>query len=104
VAVACRLIRAGDDGAALEVLAKAVPQTDEEKVEHAYCRGFCRAMAGFRHRRQGRKADARRALTDALSAVEPHVQAARAQKHTRLLELYEQLDTDPDLATLGEHP
>ena len=59
-------------------------------------------MAGYRDRRQGRKADARRALADALREVEPWVSAARVAKHTRLLELYETLENDPDLASLGE--
>lgn len=103
IAVACRMIRAGIDVEALAVLAAATPQSEEDRVEYGYCRGFCRAMAGFRLRRQGKKADARRALSDALREIEPHVTAARRLRHTRLLELYDQLDKDPDLATMGEN-
>jgi tetratricopeptide (TPR) repeat protein len=99
--VAGRLIRAGSDTEALRVLDGAAPETDEEKVEIAYGRAFCRAMAGRRLRRQGRLNEARQALADALSEVEAHLTVARAIGHSRLLDLYTTLDADPDLAPSG---
>ena len=51
-------------------------------------------MAGYRCRRQGRKAEAKRVLVEALAEVERHLPAARAAGHTRLLELYATLDDD----------
>jgi hypothetical protein len=102
VATACRLIRAGSDADAMKVLGGCRPASDEEKVELGYCRGFCFAMAGYRERRKGRREEARRALTEALRAVESCVVMARAVKHTRLLELYDTLESDPDLASFGE--
>lgn len=102
VAAATRLIRAGSDADAMKLLGAAKPASDEEKVELGYCRGFCRAMAGFRARRANKREDARRALADALREVEPWVTTAKKTKHARLLELYDTLENDPDLASFGE--
>jgi hypothetical protein len=94
MAAACRLIRAGSDEEAMRVLSAARASGTDEAVELGYCRSFCRTMEGYRHRRQGRKAEARQALAEAMNEIERYVPAARAANHTRLLELYETLDKE----------
>ena len=92
--VACRLIREGQDEQALKVLAPAQASGPAETLELGYCRAFCRTMAGYRHRRHGRTAEASAALQQAMEDIEPHVGAARSSGHARLIELYETLDKE----------
>ena len=84
----------GGEVEASALLDRADPQTADERLELGYCRAFCRTMAGYRLRRQGRKAEARTALAEALAEVERHLTAARSAGHNRLLELYATLDDD----------
>ena len=102
IAASARLIRTGLEAEALEMLAGATPTSSEEKVELAYCRGFCIAMSGYRLRREGRKLESRRALVKALSEVEQFLQVARSLNHVRLIKLYDELESDPELASIGE--
>ncbi len=96
IAAASRLLRAGESAAALEILAAAVPTNGDEAVEMACCVGFCLTMDAYRLRRGGDNPGATARFTTAMDTVEPFVAAARASKHTRLIELYETLDKELD--------
>jgi tetratricopeptide (TPR) repeat protein len=96
IAAASRLLRAGESGQALAVLEAARPGAPDQDIELAYCRGFALAMDAYRLRRSRQEDDARRAFGAAMEQVEPHVAAARAARHARLLDLYETLDKELD--------
>jgi hypothetical protein len=96
VATACRMLRAGQAADALAVLDAAEPVADGDTLELAYCRGFGLTMEAYRLRRRGDEPAARRTLAAAMDRVEPHVAAARAAGHDRLIELYETLDKELD--------
>src|SRR5262249_28534930 len=94
LAAAVKRIREGDEAEAGRVLSAAKATTAEEDLELGYCLAFCKTMAGYRHRRNGRKGEARQALHEAMAVVERHLTAARAAGHSRLLELYASLDDE----------
>ena len=102
IAAGCRLLRAGEAAAALQILAGAVPGDANETIELAYCQGFGLTMEAYRLRREGDADQARAALTEAMDRVEPHVPAARASGHSRLVELAETLDKELDQLTRRE--
>jgi tetratricopeptide (TPR) repeat protein len=91
---AARLIRAGSEDKASRILDGAAAKTPEEVVELAYCRAFCRAMGGYRLRRQGQQADARRAFLATLAELERNLGAARAAGHAQFLELLTKLEAE----------
>jgi hypothetical protein len=96
IAAASRMLRAGDSAGALTLLENADAGDAGQAVELAYCRGFGLTMDAHRLRRAGDQAGARRAFADAMDRVEPHVAAARASGHSRLIDLYEALDKELD--------
>jgi tetratricopeptide (TPR) repeat protein len=96
MSVGCCQIRAGNPEEALRVLEPAVAYSSAETLELAYSRGCALAMLGYRLRAQGKVAEARERLSEAMCQIDGHVPAARAAGHSRLLELQEKLDKDLD--------
>jgi hypothetical protein len=96
IASASRMLRAGDSAGAISLLEVAEPADTEQAVELAYCRGFGLTMDAHRLRRAGDEEAARRSFAAAMDRVEPHVAAARAAGHSRLIDLYDALDKELD--------
>lgn len=92
--VACRHIQEGEADAALEELEVLIPASDDDRLEFAYARAFAFSLTGYAEKRQGNLPAAHEKLSRALGEVEPVVHLARGADHTRLLQLYEKLDTD----------
>ncbi len=91
---AVQRFRRGSEAEAAAILAGARPKTAEETLEWGYCRACCRTRTGYRLRQQGRKAEARQALAQALAETERLLPSARALGYARLLELYATLDDE----------
>jgi len=89
-----RRLRLGDLEGAWEVLQGARVGDATEAIELAYSRSSCRAMAGFRYRRDGRADEARRVLGEALDLIEPHLAAARRAGLSRVVELYDVVERE----------
>jgi hypothetical protein len=91
-----RRLRLGDIEGAWDVLQGVQPRDQTEAVELAYGRASCRAMAGFRSRRDGRADEARRALGEALDLIEPYLASAQRLGLTRVVELYDVVEREID--------
>jgi hypothetical protein len=94
LAVALELLRQAKPGEADETLRGAVPITEKDAHELAYCRAFSGALQGYELRRKGQPEEARKRFLAAMDLIEPLMQDSADTLH--VTELYDRMEKEVD--------